>query len=120
MRKRRVNIFGDYIHKYYYNDSIKDGYTVRLIREEIETSYKNELNEIAKNIKVKLGSLPKRELYAHKKFVGSMLDYIIKDFENSRVRFDDNTIGAMVVCDSSDQRPAKYLSSLRNAQTNTN
>ncbi len=47
--------------------------------------------------------LIREELYAHKKFVGSMLDYIIKDFENSRVRFDDNTIGAMVVCDSSDQ-----------------
>jgi len=28
-------LFGDYIHKYYYNSSIKDGYTLRLIREEI-------------------------------------------------------------------------------------
>ncbi|MFM6265046.1 MAG: hypothetical protein ACKPFA_00820, partial [Dolichospermum sp.] len=30
-------LFGDYIHKYYYNASIADGYTLRLIREEIET-----------------------------------------------------------------------------------
>lgn len=28
-------LFGDYIHKYYYNASIADGYTLRLIREEI-------------------------------------------------------------------------------------
>lgn len=31
-------IFGDYIHKYYYNQSIEDGYTLRLLREEIATS----------------------------------------------------------------------------------
>jgi type I restriction enzyme R subunit len=28
-------LFGEYIHKYYYNASIADGYTLRLIREEI-------------------------------------------------------------------------------------
>ena len=32
------SLFGDYIHKYYYNSSILDGYTLRLIREEIDTS----------------------------------------------------------------------------------
>ena len=34
------SLFGGYIHKYYYNASIKDGYTLRLIREDIETEYK--------------------------------------------------------------------------------
>jgi type I restriction enzyme R subunit len=29
------SLFGGYIHKYYYNSSIADGYTLRLIREEI-------------------------------------------------------------------------------------
>jgi type I restriction enzyme R subunit len=97
------NIFGDYIHKYYYNDSIKDGYTIQLIREEIETSYKNKVNEIIKDIKVKLGTLSKKDLYAHPKFVDSMLSYIIEDFKDSRIRFGDESIGAMVVCDSSNQ-----------------
>ncbi|MDL2235949.1 DEAD/DEAH box helicase family protein [Christensenellaceae bacterium OttesenSCG-928-L17] len=101
--KTTRNIFGDYIHKYYYNDSIKDGYTIQLVREEIETSYKNKVNEIIKDIQIKIGSLPKKALYAHEKFVDSMLSYIIKDFSDSRIRFGDNTIGAMVVCDSSDQ-----------------
>lgn len=34
------DVFGNYIHKYYYNQSIADGYTLKLIREEIETKYK--------------------------------------------------------------------------------
>ena len=38
-------IFGDYIHKYYYNRSIADGYTLRLLREEIETKYRLQLKE---------------------------------------------------------------------------
>lgn len=36
-----------------------------------------------------------------------MLDYIVEDFIKSRQRFGDETIGGMVVCDSSDQ--AKML-----------
>ena len=102
-RKTTRNIFGDYIHKYYYNNSIKDGYTLKLLREEIETSYKDKLRRVQKEIEVKLGTLNKKELYAHEKFVSSMLDYIITDFRNSRIRFGDQTIGAMVVCDSSEQ-----------------
>ena len=46
---------------------------------------------------------PKREVYAHEKFVEPMLDYIVEDFVNSRNRFNDHTIGGMVVCDSADQ-----------------
>ncbi len=102
-RKTTRNIFGDYIHKYYYNNSIKDGYTLKLLREEIETSYKDKLRRVQKEIEVKLGTLNKRELYAHEQFVRPMLDYILHDFRNSRIRFGDKTIGAMIVCDSSEQ-----------------
>lgn len=97
------NIFGEYIHKYYYNDSIRDGYTLKLLREEIETSYKEKVRRVISDIRVQLGDINKKELYAHEKFVDPMLDYIIKDFKNSRVRFGDKTVGGMVVCDSSEQ-----------------
>lgn len=40
------DIFGDYIHKYYYNQSIADGFTLRLMREDIETSYKENLKSV--------------------------------------------------------------------------
>jgi type I restriction enzyme R subunit len=37
-----------------------------------------------------------------------MLEYIIKDFQTSRKYHGDNTIGAMVVCDSSEQAKVFY------------
>ncbi|MBU2929435.1 type I restriction endonuclease subunit R [Winogradskyella psychrotolerans] len=96
-------LFGDYIHKYYYNLSIKDGYTLRLIREEIETNYKMVLQEALENIKVLQGNIDKKKLYADHRFVEPMLDYIVKDMEQARISMNDYSIGGMVVCDSSDQ-----------------
>lgn len=97
------NIFGEYIHKYYYNDSIRDGYTLKLLREEIETTYKEKARKVLRDIKVQINDIDKKQLYAHEKFVSPMLEYIIKDFIASRVRFGDRSIGAMVVCDSAMQ-----------------
>ena len=95
--------FGDYIHKYYYNASIADGYTLKLIREDIETSYKIQLEEALKEVEILEGDADKRIIFAHPKFVEPMLDYIVQDFIKSRIRFGDHSIGAMVVCDSSNQ-----------------
>ena len=100
-------LFGDYIHKYYYNSSIADGYTLRLIREEIETDYKMEMKSALDGIKILQGDGDRKIVYAHPKFVEPMLDYIVQDFEKARIAMNDNTIGGMVVCDSSDQ--AKQL-----------
>lgn len=97
------SLFGGYIHKYYYNSSIADGYTLRLIREEIETSYQLALQKALEDIKILEGEGKRKFVYAHPKFVEPMLDYIIEDFQNSRLRFDENSIGGMVICDSSDQ-----------------
>ena len=95
------DVFGNYIHKYYYNQSIADGYTLKLIREEIETTYKNQLNATLDQI-VRKGSIAKKNLYAHPKFVEKMVDYIIKDYEEGRTAL-DSSIGAMIVCESSEQ-----------------
>lgn len=96
-------LFGNYIHKYYYNKSIADGYTLRLIREEIETSYKLTLEKALEEIQILKGNSDKKVVYSHHKFVEPMLDYIVSDFEKSRISMNDATIGAMVVCDSSKQ-----------------
>jgi len=95
--------FGDYFHKYYYNASIADGYTLKLIREDIETSYKIQLQEALKEVEILKGDADKRVIYAHAKFAEPMLEYIVQDFIKSRIRFGDHSIGAMVVCDSADQ-----------------
>ena len=101
-------LFGDYIHKYYYNASIADGYTLRLIREEIETSYKLTLKEALEEIEILKGNADKKVVYAHAKFVEPMLAYIVRDFEQARIAMDDNSIGGMVVCDSSEQAKMMY------------
>lgn len=102
------SLFGGYIHKYYYNSSIADGYTLRLIREEIETNYKLTLKEALKEIEILKGDADKKVVYAHEKFVEPMLKYIVEDFERSRISMNDNSIGGMVVCDSSDQAKKMY------------
>ncbi|MCC6767940.1 MAG: type I restriction endonuclease subunit R, partial [Bacteroidia bacterium] len=101
--RRSRDTFGDYIHKYYYNASIADGYTLKLIREGIETNYKIQLEAVLKEVEVLKGDVDKRIIFAHEKFVEPMLDYIIQDFLKSRIRFGDDSIGGMVVCDSADQ-----------------
>ena len=97
------SLFGDYIHKYYYNASIKDGYTLRLIREEIETNYKLSLQKTLEEINVLKGNADRTFLYSHSKFVEPMLDYIVKDLETTRIATGDFDIGGMVVCDSAPQ-----------------
>lgn len=112
------DLFGEYIHKYYYNASIADGYTLRLIREEIASDYKIVLKGVLDKIKVLKGDIPKKELFAHSSFVEPMLDYIVSDFENCRLTFSDTSIGGMVVCDSSEQAKAMYeLFMLKYAET---
>lgn len=100
---RSKDLFGGYIHKYYYNKSIADGYTLKLIREEIETEYKIKFKKILDDLDIKKGDIDKRQLYSHPSFVAPMLDYIINDFQNFRQLKGDSSIGAMVICDSSDQ-----------------
>lgn len=106
-------LFGDYIHKYYYNASIADGYTLRLIREEIATSYKLSLQEALAAVELEQGDIDRKLIYAHARFVEPMLDYIVRDFEKSRSAINDATIGGMVICDSSEQ--AKKMFEIFNA-----
>ncbi|MFM7153057.1 MAG: type I restriction endonuclease subunit R, partial [Bacteroidota bacterium] len=98
-----TKLFGGYIHKYYYNASIADGYTLRLIREDIEISYAIKLKESLEKIRVLRGSANRAEMYADRGFVKELLDYIVADFEQSRITLRDYTIGGMVVCDSNEQ-----------------
>jgi type I restriction enzyme, R subunit len=100
-------LFGDYIHRYYYNRSIADGYTLRLIREGIDTVYKMQMKEILEQIEVLYGDIKKKDVYAHPKYVAPLLDYICDDL--IKFRKDDSSLGGMVVCDSSDQARELFL-----------
>ena len=97
------DVFGEYIHKYYYNRSIADGYTLKLIREGIKTEYRTRLNAVLEELEARKGSLKKKNVYAHPKYVSALVEYIVDDFLHSRIAMGDPTIGGMIVCDSSDQ-----------------
>lgn len=101
-------LFGDYIHKYYYNRSIADGYTLRLIREGIDTQYKMQMKDILEQIEVLQGDVKKKLVYAHPKYVEPLLDYILDDLQKFRRTQTDQSLGGMVVCDSSEQARALF------------
>ncbi len=95
-------VFGNYIHKYYYNRSIADRYTIKLIREEISTTYKKKMQKVFESIEMLKGSLKKKDMYANPTYVTPLVEYIIEDFRNTRIAINDDTIGWIIVCDSSD------------------
>lgn len=97
------DVFGDYIHKYYYNRSIADGYTLKLLREGIKTEYRLKLQDVLEELEARKGSLKKRDVYAHPRYVAALVEYIVADFKQSRVFLGEPTIGGMIVCDSSEQ-----------------
>ena len=102
------DIFGDYIHTYFYNASIADGYTRRLIREDIGSNYKIRLQEALNSIRVKSHSVKESDVYAHRTYVQPLLDYVINDLQQFRVKNEDNTLGGMVVCNSKEQAQMMY------------
>lgn len=103
------DIFGGYIHSYYYNQSIADGYTLRLIREGIKTEYRLKLQAALNFLErqVVKGTLDKDSIYAHANYVSPLVEYIENDFAQSRL-LNDDTIGAMVACNSTEQAQAVY------------
>lgn len=96
------DIFGDYFHKYYYNKSIADGYTLKLIREGIETSYKTTLQQTLDELRKEVKASDE-EIFAHPKYTAALTKYVVNDFKTSRLIFGDDSIGGMIVCDSQSQ-----------------
>lgn len=100
-KQERSNLkFGDYIHKYFYDKSIADGYTLRIKKEQIDTTAKAEIRE---NLELEDKNLDSKDVYESDDYVESISKYIEKDFKQFRFINTDNTIGAMVVCRSNKQ-----------------
>lgn len=59
-------------------------------------------------VKMLKGSLDKKEMYAHPKYVSALVEYITDDFRKSRIAMNDESIGGMIVCDSSEQARAIF------------
>ena len=103
-------VFGDYLHTYYYDKSVADGYTLKIIREEIETSYKEKLSEIynSLNTLVQKRELKKSDIIEHDNYVCELGRYISTDLKKFRDIQGDQTLGGMVICETSMQAKKLY------------
>ena len=105
-------VFGKYIHTYYYDKSIADGYTRKLMREPVETIYKeqieNILDELAGDVKVKKSDIDRNKIIEHETYLNALLDYIINDFRRFRIEQADDSVGAMIVCKTNPQARELY------------
>lgn len=106
--------FGNYFHTYYYDKSIQDGYTLKIIREDIQTQYKERLSQIYENLEklIQKKDIKKSYIIEHEKYVKELLRYIITDFKTFRKIQGDETLGGMIVCETSEQ--AKLIFQLFN------
>lgn len=108
--KASCKVFGDYFHTYYYDRSIQDGYTLKIIREDIETSYRKKLNEAYESVQklVEKGSVSKDMIIRHPTYVKALLRYIINDLVKFRAMQGDNDLGGMIIAESSEQARNLY------------
>lgn len=97
-KKERSNLkFGDYIHKYFYDKSIADGYTLRIKKESIDTTARS---EIKKNLELENPKVSKTDATESEDYIQALCKFIEKDFRYFRLTNSDDTIGGMVVCSS--------------------
>lgn len=105
-------VFGEYIHTYYYDKSIADGYTCKLMREPVETIYKEKiadiLDQLAGSVEVKKSDIDRNKIIEHDSYLNALLDYIISDFRRFRREQNDNSVGAMIVCKTNPQARELY------------
>lgn len=95
-KKERSNLkFGDYIHKYFYDKSIADGYTLKIKKENIDTVART---EIKNNLDIEDKQLDDKDIFESDAYVNALGSFIEKDFINFRLENTDNTIGGMIVC----------------------
>ena len=103
-KKERSNLrFGDYIHKYFYDRSILDGYTLKIKKEEMETLAKA---DIKRNLELELKGKKGKEkasVLESDEYVAALCTYIETDFKNFRYTNGDHSIGGMIVCNSNPQ-----------------
>lgn len=101
------DVFGEYISTYYYNRSIEDGFTKKILREDIETSYRLKLQEVwnhlEETIKVRKEDVKRDKILENSRYVEALLDYIIEDFKLWRIQQGDPTLAGMIVCETNPQ-----------------
>lgn len=118
-KKERSNLrFGDYIHKYFYDRSILDGYTLKIKKEEMETVAKAEIKH---NLELELKGHreDKAKILESDEYIAALGKYIDEDFKNFRYVNEDQTIGGMIVCNTNPQAQKMQAWFEKNSTLNT-
>ena len=93
-------------------------YTLKIIREDIETAYREKLEEVYQSIEnlVQKKDVKKEDIVEHPNYVKELLRYIIGDLKRFRVIQGDDTLGGMVICETSEQarRLFAYFDEIQN------
>lgn len=115
-----AKVFSRYFHVYYYDRSVADGYTLKIIREDIETSWKDKLNDVYDTVQkntdskndldtlVEKKDLRKKDIIEHPNYVRALADYVREDLKDYREMQDDDSLGGMVICETSEQARQLY------------
>lgn len=103
-------VFQRYFHTYYYDRSIADGYTLKIIREDIETSYKERLSEVYDKLEtlVQKKDIKRSQIIEHESYVNELAHYILDGLRQFRKIQGDDTLGGMVICETSEQARKLY------------
>lgn len=117
-KKERSNLkFGDYIHKYFYDKSIADGYTLRIKKENIDTVARA---EIKRNLELEDDAdINDKAVFESDPYIQALGKYIENDFINFRLQNSDNTIGGMIVCRTNPQAAKIHQWFEENSKLNT-
>lgn len=116
-KKERSNLkFGDYIHKYFYDKSIADRYTLKIKKENIDTVAKT---EIRKNLDIEDRDINSKDVFESDGYVSCLGSFIEKDFINFRLQNSDNSIGGMIVCRTNPQAAKIHEWFKKNSKLNT-
>lgn len=101
-------VFGKYYDKYYYDKSIADGFTLRLMREDIETDYKDQLLKILEeeypdDIAVGKKDISKDMIINSDNYVHTLIEFVNKDLRRFRIEQADSSVAGMIVCETNPQ-----------------
>lgn len=101
---KTTDIFHEYIHKYYYNKSIADGYTLKIKKENIDTKFRNDIRTMlgipeGKAVPAKVWE----DVTKAPEYVDQLCRYIVKDFNMFEDVQHDDSMGFMIVATSSEQ-----------------
>lgn len=100
-------VFGNYIHTYYYDKSIADGYTLKLMREDIAFEYKEKIKDaiekMGEGVKVRLRDVDENEILCAESLLMPIIEYAEEDIRRFRIQQNDKGLAAMIVCKTNPQ-----------------